>query len=478
MKTSTVLLLAALVAAAAALAPVDREIKAALEKDASINVIVYLPEFARPTENIHQGMTRAERRVAVHEARAKHAAPFQAPLLKLAKSAGFEVKAFWINNAILVKNATPALIHTFRTQRSVLRLEAADKIVARINEPMVHEVEEESTRVGRNMLEWGIEIINAPAAWEITTGEGITLSNIDTGVRYTHEAVADSYRGLLEDGTYDHDYNWLDPQTVPQNAPFDNNGHGTHTMGTIIGSESTGIGVAHGSKWIAAKGCASSSCSNAHLMESAEYVLCPTRQDGSDVNCTLGADVVSNSWGGGRGSTTYLTYIEAWRDAGSIPVFSQGNSGSSCATANSPGDLGIVIGVGSTTSAETLSSFSSRGPGVGSANFPDQKPDISAPGSAVRSSYYTSDTAYASLSGTSMAAPHVSGLVGLLLSANPSLEYDDIYSILTRSAVQTLGKPDGVVSACDGVGYEVYPNYFYGYGRIDALEAVNLALRY
>merc|ERR1712232_1447820 len=105
----------------------------------------------------------------------------------------------------------------------------------------------------KDLLEWNVAIIGADDAWDMGyDGSGIVVGNIDTGVRYTHEALRDNYRGASSG----HDYNWFDPNGNPE--PFDNNGHGTHTMGTIAGSTASGVGVAPGSTWIAAKGCASS----------------------------------------------------------------------------------------------------------------------------------------------------------------------------------------------------------------------------
>jgi subtilisin family serine protease len=470
MKAATALLVAALMVCAAALAPVDDKIERTLAKGERLDILVYGPERQALPSSHYKGMTRAERREAVHDAHIRHNMPFQEPIRKLASAAGFSIKPFWIGNVVLVKQASAALVDKLRGMQNVVRLEAV-KDVAHLVQPMVNSVEDE-TEAKTRRAQWNIEIINAPSAWAITRGEDITLSNVDTGVRYTHVAVVGSYRGN-NNGVFNHDYNWLDPSGAV--VPFDNNGHGTHTMGTIVGSESSGVGVAPGAKWIAAKGCAASSCSNAHLIESMQYVLCPTTQDGSQTNCTKGADVMSNSWGGGQGSTTFKAYIEAWLEAGSIPIFSQGNAGPTCGSANSPGDLGIVIGVGSTSRTDALSSFSSRGPGQGTADFPLLKPEISAPGEAVYSSYHTSDTAYATLSGTSMACPHVTGLVGLMLSVNPALDYDQVLNILASTAVKSLPAPSGVVTTCSGIPYTTYPNYFYGHGRIDAYAAVRSA---
>ncbi|ODM88515.1 Serine protease AprX [Orchesella cincta] len=125
--------------------------------------------------------------------------------------------------------------------------------------------------------------------------------------------------------------------------------------------------------------------------------------------------------GGGQGATFYNDVIKAWRAANIVPIFAQGNAGPSCATANSPGDSSSVIGVGATTSADGIASFSSLGPAVGGA----VKPDVSAPGQNVRSAWSTSDESYSTISGTSMAAPHVAGCSTFALK-RPSLSYDQV----------------------------------------------------
>ena len=400
----------------------------------------------------------------------------QSELLASIKSRGFYAKMMWINNSLFIRAATPELIHELRRLKNAVEI-YANTDVATIHEPAVESAH--ASNVNTMRAQWNIEIINAPAAWaNATRGEGTILANIDTGVRFTHESLIANYNGNLGNGQYDHDYNWYDPNEV-QFQPYDNNGHGTHTMGSSAGSELSGIGTAPGTRWIAAKGCASSSCSNADLMGSFQYLLAPTPQgqydDPAAGDVTKAPTVINNSWGGGRGSSTYLSYITPHVEAGNVVVFSQGNSGSACSTANSPGDLFNVIGVASTDSADRLSSFSSRGPGLGSANFPLQKPDISAPGGSVYSAYPTTDTSYATLSGTSMASPHISGVVALLRSVNPSLTVDEIATILYETATQGLGVPNGGQTTCSGIAYTTYPNYHYGFGRVDASAAVEAA---
>jgi subtilisin family serine protease len=461
-------LLVLFIAAASALI-VDPDIWAALKNKETADVFIHLPNYEIKTRSYELAANRAQARILARKVRGEHNAKFQPKIESFLKEQGFEYRTFWIVNSILVKSVSFDLIKKLQNFPEIVELEL-DKITAHIIDPMVHEIHDNYIRTDDIRADWNVNIINAPNAWTITKGEGVTVSNIDTGVLHTHVALVANYRGNNGNGTHSHDYNWYDPRG--QQTPFDNNGHGTHTMGTLAGSEASGVGVAPNSKWIAAKGCASSSCATADLLASAEWVICPTRQGGAGEDCSVGADLVSNSWGGGRGSSTYKTVIEAWLDAGSVPLFSQGNSGSGCSTANSPGDLGIVIGVGSTDSNDALSTFSSRGPGIGSADFPLLKPDISAPGEAVRSSYPTNNNAYATLSGTSMACPAVAGVTALVMSANPSLNPEQIRDILTSTAWQDLSPPKGGLTTCSGVNWDSFPSYHYGWGRVDALAAV------
>jgi len=212
---------------------------------------------------------RSESRILARKARAVHNAKWQPKMETFLKEQGFEFQTYWIVNSILVKSATPALIAKLQTMTEVVELEL-NKITAHIIDPMVHEVVAKTSGTPKR-ADWNVNIINAPNAWVHTQGEGVTVSNIDTGTLHTHVALVGSYRGTLTNGSYDHHYNWFDPRG--QQAPFDNNGHGTHTMGTLAGSEASGVGVAPGSKWIAAKGCATSSCATADLIASAEWVI-------------------------------------------------------------------------------------------------------------------------------------------------------------------------------------------------------------
>ena len=175
---------------------------------------------------------------------------------------------------------------------------------------------------------------------------------------------------LFRSGVFDHNYNWYDPSLVcgsPSRVPCDNNGHGTHTMGTIVGDDggSNQIGVAPGARWIAAKGCESGSCSTTALVNSGQWMLAPKDLNGLNPRTDLRPQVVSNSWGNGNGADTfYQSVVQAWIASGIFPVFANGNSGPSCGTVGAPGSYPESFGVGAYDVNNAIASFSSRGPGT------------------------------------------------------------------------------------------------------------------
>jgi hypothetical protein len=243
--------------------------------------------------------------------------------------------------------------------------------------PTVHSDDISISPRQASTVEWGVQKIGAPFVWSNKTrGENVVVAGIDTGVLATHEALKGNYGGK-----------WLDA-IAGRTTPYDDHGHGTHTMGTIAGSK--GIGVAPGAKWIACKALGPSGGNDVSLTRCAEWILKQTPLP----------KVVCNSWGGGQGATFFNDEIAAWKAAGIIPVFAIGNTGPGCGTAVSPGDQKDVISVGATTSTDTIASFSSRGYAKGTTTI---KPEVSAPGARIRSASNTGTTSYAVFDGTSMA---------------------------------------------------------------------------
>ncbi|MEM8534935.1 MAG: S8 family serine peptidase [Chloroflexota bacterium] len=306
-----------------------------------------------------------------------------------------------------------------------------------------------------NAVEWNISKIGADQVQSDLgiDGSGVVVGGMDTGVRETHETLAGNYKCS---GTSDSAC-WLDAVNG-QSAPYDDQGHGSHTMGTAVGSE--GIGVAPGAEWIACKAFNQFGGANGtDILECFDFFLAP---GGDPANAP---DIVVNSWGNSNGSFSgYQQAVTNWVNAGIYPEFSNGNSGPSCGTVGAPASYSNAVGTGATDINDTIASFSSRGPspfgGIG-------KPDVSAPGVSIRSAWQNGDSSYNTISGTSMAGPHAAGLAALLLEADPTLSIDALTQNMKDNAV---GIP------ASGCGSSGVPNNIYGWGRIDALASVQAAL--
>ncbi|HWI52309.1 MAG TPA: S8 family serine peptidase, partial [Symbiobacteriaceae bacterium] len=304
-------------------------------------------------------------------------------------------------------------------------------------------------------IEWNINQIGAPDAWALGfDGTGIVVANLDTGVESGHPALARKWRGA--DGS-NPAYSWFDAVNHYNSGPYDDHGHGTHTMGTIAGSDEAGnnmIGVAPGARWIAAKILDSTgSGSDVGILEASQWLLAP----GGDPS--MAPDVVSNSWGGGAGIDEFLRpMVQAWRAAGIVPVFANGNTrnGATSCLVSVPANYPESIGVGATDSNNQVAGFSCRGPSP----YGEIKPELSAPGVNVRSSV-PGGSYQGGWNGTSMATPHVAGVAALLRQANASLTVDEIEQVLIETATPLTDSQ-----------YPSVPNNGYGWGLVNAFDAV------
>jgi len=307
---------------------------------------------------------------------------------------------------------------------------------------------------------WNIAQVGADQVWRDyrVKGQGITVASIDTGVEYTHDALFPNYKC----GNGPHTPCWHDPSSIcPDPAvPCDNVGHGTHTMGTMVGDDNPAlrynVGMAPDAQWITCKGCEDYWCSDYALTACANWLLAP----GGDPDNR--PHVVNNSWGGYGCDTWYRPLVQAWRAAGIFPAFAAGNSGPGCSTLISPGDYPESFAAGATDSSDQIAYFSSRGPSC----WGEIKPEVVAPGVSICSSV-PGNTWDCSYSGTSMASPHVAGLVALLWSADPDLigNLDATEYAITSTAVCRSD------TSCGG---EACHNNVYGWGRIDAYLAVQM----
>ncbi|MET9736182.1 S8 family serine peptidase [Streptomyces sp. NPDC006458] len=404
--------------------------------------------------------TKAKKGEAVLRAKTEHAEKSQARLRKLLKAAGADHTPFWISNSVQVTGDTK-LLKKIAALPEVSAVEADESLT--LPKPLAGGDAGPSV----NSVDWNIAEIGADAVWNDfkVRGEGIVVANIDSGVQFDHPALAAQYRGRAADGTVSHDYNWFDPTRVcaPQ-TPCDGNGHGTHTMGTIVGDGGSGIGVAPGAKWIAARGCEDTSCSRASLLAAGQWMLAPTDSKGANPRPDLAPDIINNSWGGSGYDAWYLDVVNAWNAAGIFTAMSNGNSGPQCNTTTTPGIYPNSYSSGAYDSNGTIAYWSSRGSGRDG----EIKPNITAPGVGIRSA--VPGDRYKLLSGTSMASPHTAGVVALMWSAAPSLIHD---IPATRALLDSTAR-DVNDTSCGGTADD---NNVFGEGKLDAYASVQAAPR-
>jgi subtilisin family serine protease len=389
----------------------------------------------------------------VYDALTEVAAKTQGPILSALRAEGATFDPFWIRNMVRVRGADKALLLEMAARPDVAEIfyEYAP----------VLDVDSASTaKAVPETVEWNIARVNADDVWGLgITGTGAVVGDLDTGVQWDHPALINSYRGNLGGGTYDHNYNWFDGiggSAVPQ----DYDTHGTHTMGTIVGDDGAGnqIGMAPGARWIACPGIGSP---NVGAMDCFQWFLAPTKLDGTDPRPDLAPDVINNSWS--SAGTDYHAIIQTLTAAGIFYAKSAGNEGSGCGTITNPGQWPEVTAAAAFAQGDTIASFSSRGPVIiGHDTF--IKPDIAAPGVNVRSSL-PGDT-YGNYQGTSMACPHVTGAVALLISARPDLagQVDILQMLLKQTAEPKIS------AQCPP--YVDHPNDVWGWGILNIYDAV------
>lgn len=297
---------------------------------------------------------------------------------------------------------------------------------------------------------YGLSKISAPLAWDMTTGSStVVVADIDTGLRYTHEDIAANAwtnpgeinnNGIDDDGNgfvddyYGYDFRYNDPD------PLDENGHGTHTAGTIGAVGNNGIGVT-GVNWnvklmaIKIYSASGTDSTSAMLINAYNYIRLMK-------NRGVNIRVTNNSYADCPEACGYdqatKDALDELGEAGVLNVFAAGNNGRNIETTpiypasyTSP----TILTVASSTSTDARSSFS---------NFGAISVDLAAPGSSVYSTYNGSNSNYATLSGTSMATPHVAGAAALLSSFNQNLSAASLKATLMNT-VDVLAAWNGVV---------------------------------
>ncbi|MEK5443486.1 S8 family peptidase [Fredinandcohnia sp. FSL W7-1320] len=263
---------------------------------------------------------------------------------------------------------------------------------------------------------WHYDMIKAPQAWTVTNGSSaVKIAVLDTGIDHNHPSLANFVNTSLG-------------RTFVGGTTMDVQGHGTHVAGTIASYGSVS-GVMQNATLIPVK----------VLGDDGSGSLYGITQ-GILYAANIDADVINMSLGGGGYNQSMDEAVQTATSQGTIVVAASGNDGAS--SISYPAAYSSVIAVGSVTSNRTRSSFSNYGSGL----------ELMAPGSNIYSTYPNSR--YTSLSGTSMATPHVAGVAGLIRAANPNISVSQARQIL-RDTAQEAGSSTQ-----------------YGYGIVDAHAAV------
>ncbi|MBN2227003.1 MAG: S8 family serine peptidase, partial [candidate division Zixibacteria bacterium] len=358
-----------------------------------------------------------------------------------------KIKSHWLINAVTAEIAASEL-EKLASRKDLLEVGLVPKAVG-IAPPKQSDESPDLTKLAGE-IEWNIKAIGADSAWRLGyTGAGRLVCSFDTGVKGIHPALINGWKG--HDG--DSAAAWFDPiygESFPHyiaNAgsyPW----HGTHTTGTMVGIDNvTGdtIGVAPEAKWIAA---GVIDVPGASIIDAFEWAADP---DGDPNTISDVPDVINHSWGITNEEFGCNDYFWAMIDnseaLGIVNIFAAGNDGVAGSISN-PANRPECFAVGAldsiTTTDTLIANFSSLGPS--DCDGTTTKPDVVAPGVAIRSSYTT--IPYYSAGGTSMASPHVSGAVALLRQAAPDATVDEIKQALKDGCI-----PLGESSPNDTMGY-------------------------
>lgn len=382
---------------------------------------------------------------------------------------GAEHRSYWVANMVWVRGSHDVVV-AMASRDDVRHLFVNPGVPLR--RPVVSSDDADPSDTAG--VEWNIALVGAPGAWAAgVTGQGVVIGGQDTGYHWDHPALKGHYRGWNGSGV-DHSYNWHDAIHAGGGrcganspAPCDDDAHGTHTMGTMVGDDGAGnqIGMAPGARWIGCRNMDQGVGTPATYAECFQWFIAPTDSGGQNPDPGRSPDIINNSWScppseGCTNPEALRLVVENTRAAGILVVVSAGNAGPGCASiAEAPAIYEASFSVGATNASDGIAGFSSRGPvGVDGSNR--LKPDVAAPGVNIRSSV-PGGGYEGGWSGTSMAAPHVSGLAALLISSSPNLS-GNVAGIEARVEQAALALS---AESCGSAAGQV-PNTTFGHGRI------------
>ena len=317
---------------------------------------------------------------------------------------------YYPNLGVLLGTVTRDGLAALRSDRRVRRVASAPPI------RLIRPVSRKAAKL-RDKFTWGIERLGIPALWkEGLSGKGIRVGHLDTGADGKHPALKEAIASFAE-------FDWLGRKTQ-DTTPRDTQDHGTHTAGTIAGRPIAGrtIGVAP-----------KADLCSAIVIEGGDVVA--RVLGGMDWVVGQGCKVLSMSLGFPGFWDDFLQLTRILRQRGVLPVFAVGNEGPG--TSRSPGNYAEALSVGASAADDAVADFSS------SDRFQRRKdpvvPDLLAPGVGVVSAM--PGGGYQSMSGTSMATPHVAGLAALLWEAKPAATVSQVEKAIFEACVRLEGVP-------------------------------------
>lgn len=430
MRPIMTLTLAALAAAAPVVAgDISPELTSRMRSDDPTEVIVYFHDDLAISAEAGQSQEAVLRRLKGNLERSRSVVHNELGFA----AADLVRQENWISNSISMKLDAEQI-------RSAAQHPAVKRILWDAPVEPAQTVAPTTDRAPESDFTYGLLKLGVDKVWGQlgVTGAGVRLGNIDTGADGSHPDLAGKIVG------------YFDP-SGSSTEPTDTHGHGTHTAATMVGGNAGGshIGVAPDAELLVGRGIAGSNTLS-NLLSCMEWMIDP---DG-DASTNDSPVVVSMSWhSGGGDQTPFYEAIAALSAAGIIPNFSAGNSGNSGLT--HPKEHPDTVTNAASDSNDNIASFSSRGPAF--YNGEEQlKPEWAAPGVDVYSA--KPGGGYTNMSGTSMAAPHGAGVIGLMFQANPDLTPAQVEEVLIATAVD-LGEP----------GWDPA----FGNGRLDAFAAVS-----
>jgi len=403
------------------------------------------------------------------DTRIAHAEATQKELLAVVAKKNIVAHKIWIINAIHIVAGTQELAEelaqnpmvesvVFDQKYEISPMEKTEKTFKSTTE----------AAVSAPRVEWNLEWVKSNELWKVNaTGKGIVVGLVDTGVNFKHPSLVQQYVGH-QNGSFNHDFAWFDPRPNPRPEPMDDQDHGSHCTGTVLGQDRAGAGyitgAAYDAKWV--------HChfggSFAAITKCFQFMLAPTTRTGQNPTPARRPHVTSHSYGGGGQQRSLLEdVVKPVTDAG-VHVVVAAHNYARCRAVTDPGVIPFVLTVGAQGfKTNVIAPFSSKGPN--NAHYQNGlKPEISAPGTNIVSAS-AFGVQYSSKSGTSMATPLVAGVIAQLWSKFPELNRQIVKTnaILYQSTLQQQSR--------DCESRQAVPNNVYGWGTIQAKKAFEIA---